>query len=66
MPEKGVTEPPGGPWRGRTGTTVKESGNYMCEDGATWTYRAGDQFRHCPTTGKSTTWERTREPENPD
>lgn len=52
--------------RGHTGQRVEESGTYQCEDQTKWSYVVGDTFRACPSTGKSTVWERTTEPDHAD
>jgi hypothetical protein len=51
--------------RGHTGNKVMEAGTYSCEGGDTWTYVRGDTFRECPSTGKSTVWEKSREVHHP-
>ncbi|MFZ5816455.1 MAG: hypothetical protein ACOY93_14330 [Bacillota bacterium] len=51
--------------RGHTGQKVEEAGTYQCENQTKWSYVRGDVFRECPSTGKSTVWEKTTDPEHP-
>jgi hypothetical protein len=51
---------------GHTGAKVEEAGTYSCEGGDTWTYVRGDLFRECPSSGKSTVWHKTHEPDHAD
>lgn len=52
--------------RGHTGQKVEEAGTYQCENHSTFSYVRGDTFRECPSTGKSTVWEKTTEPDHAD
>jgi hypothetical protein len=51
--------------RGHTGQKVEEAGTYKCGAGEIWTYVRGDVFRECPSSGKSTVWEKTKDPDHP-
>lgn len=51
--------------RGHTGQKVEEAGTYRCQDRSYFSYVQGDTFRECPSTGKSTVWEKTDEPDHP-
>lgn len=52
--------------KGHTGQKVAEPGTYRCQAGDIWSYVPGDTFRECPSTGRSTVWEKTKEPLEPD